>query len=175
MASWRERRQQWADSREEAQNNASEATTEAGGRRPASAWPFVLAAGIVVAILAAIFLSAKFAPAEKNITQAQLMTDSITDFVDAQNTGDAELLRSATCSDQVAKLIRGTDDQYRSDRAEYVQENGKTTVDGVPTDYQVNGDRGVATVPTKEAKSGATADDQWKFVRSGDQWLVCNV
>lgn len=175
MASWRERRQQWADSREEAQNNASAAAAETGERRPPTPWPFILAVGIVVVVLAGIFLAARFAPAEDNVTQAQLLTDSIDDFVSAQNDGDAELLRSTTCQDQLAQLIPGSDADYASARADDVDENGKLVVDGAPTDYEVNGDRGMVTVPTKLEKIGATSSETWKFVRVDEKWLVCNV
>lgn len=175
MASWRERRQQWVDSREEAQNNASAAAADAGERRAPTAWPFLIAVGIVVVILAGIFIAARFAPAENNVTQAQLMTDAITEFVDAQNTGDAAALRGTTCSQQVDNLITGSDADYSAARAADVEQNGKLVVDGAPTDYEVNGDRGVATVPTKLEKSGTTTNDEWKFVRVDDKWLVCNV
>nr|WP_296773173.1 hypothetical protein [Rhodococcus sp. (in: high G+C Gram-positive bacteria)] len=175
MASWRERRQHWVDSREEAQNNASDAAADAGERRPATPWPFVIAVGIVAVILAAIFLAAKFAPAENNVTQAQLLTDSITEFVDAQNNGDADALRATTCSDQVATLVTGSDEDYSSARAADVAENGKIVVDGAPSGYEINGDRGVVDVPTKLDKSGETSSSQWKFVRVDDKWLVCNV
>ncbi|AYJ51226.1 Rv0361 family membrane protein [Rhodococcus sp. P1Y] len=181
MASWSERRQKWVDSREEAQNNASAAAAAgrsdatAGERRPPNAWPFILAAGIVVVLLAGIFLAARFAPAEDNVTQAQLLTDSITEFVEAQNNGDAEQLRSTTCDQQVGQLITGTDEAYEQARAADVAENGKLVVDGAPTDYEINGDRGIVTVPTKLEKIGTTSIDQWKFVRVDDEWLVCNV
>lgn len=180
MASWRERRQAWVDSREEAQNNASEAGADGHGgtdgeRRPPTAWPFILAVGIVVVLLAGIFLAARFAPAEDNVTQEQLLTDSITEFVDAQNAGDADALRSSTCQDQLSELISGTDADYTRDRAADVDENGKIVVDGAPSDYEINGDRGVVTVPTKLEKTGSTASEKWKFVRVDDKWLVCNV
>ncbi|WP_072803864.1 Rv0361 family membrane protein [Rhodococcoides yunnanense] len=175
MASWRERRQLWVESREEAANNASRVAAETGERRPASAWPFLLAVGIVVVILGGIFLAAQFAPAEKNITQAQLMTDAITEFVDAQNAGDVTALRATTCQDQLAQIVTGSDEQYRQARAADVADNGKTVVDGAPTGYEVNGDRGVATVPIKQEKSGSTSNDEWKFVRVDGNWLVCNV
>ncbi|MDJ0393306.1 hypothetical protein QMK17_08170 [Rhodococcus sp. G-MC3] len=175
MASWRERRQHWVDSREEAQNNASDEAADAGERRPPTAWPFLIAVGIVAAILAAIFLAAKFAPAENNVTQAQLLTDSITEFVDAQNDGDADALRAATCDDQVARLITGSDDDYSAARAADVERSGKTVVDGAPSGYEINGDRGVVDVSTKLEKSGETSSSQWKFVRVNDTWLVCNV
>jgi hypothetical protein len=175
MASWRERRQQWVDSREEAQNNASEAAAESGERRAPTPWPFLIAVGIVVVILGGIFLAARFAPAEDNVTQAQLLTDSITEFVDAQNNGDADALRATTCNDQVAQLITGSDDEYASSRATEVEQNGKIVVDGAPSGYEVNGDRGVVDVPTKLERSGETSSSQWKFVRVEDKWLVCNV
>ncbi|MGA9871611.1 MAG: hypothetical protein WBQ44_10780, partial [Rhodococcus sp. (in: high G+C Gram-positive bacteria)] len=175
MASWRERRQQWVDSREQAQNNASAAAAESGERRPATPWPFLIAVGIAVALLAGIFLAAQFAPAEDNVTQAQLLTDSIEDFVDAQNDGDVELLKSTTCQEQLAQLITGSDADYASARAADVAENGKLVVDGPPTDYEINGDRGIVTVPTKLEKSGATSSETWNFVRVDEKWLVCNV
>lgn len=175
MASWREKRQQWADSREEAQNNASDPATGSDERNPSSMWPFLLAAGLVVALLAWIVLASIFSPAEKNVTQAQLLTDSITDFVDAQNTGDAAALRASTCPSQVAQLVPGSDAEYSAERASEIGKNGKIVVDGVPSDYDINGDRGVVTVPTKLEKSGETANDQWKFVRVDEKWLVCNV
>lgn len=175
MASWRERRQQWVDSREEASNNASAAAAEAGERRPPNAWPFLLAVGIVGVVLAGIFLAARFAPAEDNVTQAQLLTDSITEFVAAQNDGDADKLRSTTCDEQVARLITGSDADYEAARVADVEANGKTVIDGAPKDYEINGDRGVVTVPTKLEKSGDTASEVWKFVRVDEKWLVCNV
>lgn len=175
MASWRERRQQWVESREEAANNASKVAAESGERRPPNAWPFIIAVAVVGVLLAGIFLAARFAPAENNVTQAQLMTDSIEHFLEAQNTGDADLLRSSTCPDQVSKILTGSDDRYRTDRATEVDVNGETSIDGVPTEYEINGDRGVAVVPTKEETSGRTTDDQWKFIRVDETWLVCNV
>ncbi|SNS67887.1 Rv0361 family membrane protein [Rhodococcoides kyotonense] len=175
MASWRERRQQWVDSREEAQNNASAAAAEAGERRPATAWPFLLAVGIVAVILVAIFAASRFAPAENNVTQAQLLTDSITEFVDAQNSGDADALRASTCEQQVNSIITGSDADYNAARVAEVEKSGKIVVDGAPTDYEINGDRGIVTVPTKLEKSGETSTEQWKFVREDDKWLVCNV
>ncbi|WP_027494279.1 hypothetical protein [Rhodococcus sp. JG-3] len=175
MASWSERRQQWVDSREEARNNASQAAADSGEQRPPTAWPFIIAAGIVVVLLVGIFAASKFAPAEDNVTQAQLLTDAVDGFLEAQNTGDADLLRANTCADQVERLIPGDDAQYRTDRAGEVDRNGETSIDGVPTGYEVNGDRGVVTVPLKEEKSGAQTDDKWKFVRVNDTWLVCNV
>jgi len=77
MASWSERRQQWVDSREEARNNASKAAADSGEQRPPTAWPFIIAAGIVVVLLVGIFAASKFAPAEDNVTQAQLLTDAV--------------------------------------------------------------------------------------------------
>lgn len=135
----------------------------------------MLAVGIVVVILAGIFLAAQFAPAEKNVTQAQLMTDAITDFVAAQNDGDAAALRASTCQQQVAGIITGSDADYTSARAAETEKNGKIVVDGAPTAYEVNGDRGVANVPIKLEKSGTTSNDQWKFARVDGNWLVCNV
>jgi len=175
MASWSERRQQWVDSREEARNNASEAAADSGEQRPPNAWPFIIAAGIVVVLLVGIFAASKFAPAENNVTQAQLLTDAVDGFLEAQNTGDADLLRENTCFDQVALLVPGDDAQYRTDRAGEVERNGETSIDGVPSEYEVNGDRGVVKVPLKEEKSGVQTDDEWKFVRVDDKWLVCNV
>ncbi|MDI9897468.1 hypothetical protein QM797_22340 [Rhodococcus sp. IEGM 1381] len=175
MASWSERRQQWVDSREEARNNASQAAADSGEQRPPNAWPFIIAAGIVVVVLVGIFAASKFAPAENNVTQAQLLTDAVDGFLEAQNSGDADLLRENTCFDQVALLITGDDAQYRTDRASEVDSNGETSIDGVPSEYEVNGDRGVVKVPLKEEKSGVQTDDQWKFVRVDDKWLVCNV
>ena len=104
MASWSERRQQWVDSREEARNNASQAAADSGEQRPPNAWPFIIAAGIVVVLLVGIFAASKFAPAEDNVTQAQLLTDAVDGFLEAQNSGDADLLRENTCFDQVAVL-----------------------------------------------------------------------
>ncbi|OZC86723.1 hypothetical protein CH282_10410 [Rhodococcus sp. 06-418-1B] len=175
MASWRERRQQWVDSREEAQNNASAAAAASGERRPPNAWPFLIAVSIVVVLLAGIFLAARFAPAEDNVTQAQLLTDSITEFVDAQNEGDADALRAVTCDEQVSSLVTGSDQDYTDARVADVEENGKLVVDGAPSEYEINGDRGVVTVPTKFEKTGATSSEVWKFVRVDDKWLVCNV
>lgn len=175
MASWSERRQQWVDSREEARNNASKAAADSGEQRAPTAWPFIIAVGIVVVLLVGIFAASKFAPAEDNVTQAQLLTDSLDGFLEAQNTGDAELLRRNTCFDQVERLIPGDDAQYRTDRAGEVERNGETSIDGVPSEYQVNGDRGMVTVPLKEEKSGVQTDDVWNFVRVDDKWLVCNV
>lgn len=175
MASWQERRQQWIDSREEAQNNASARAAETGDERSASPWPFLIAVIIVVVLLGGIFLAARFAPAEDNVTQAQLITDSLTEFVEAQNSGDADQLRSTTCDQQVGQLIPGSDEDYASARADDVAENGELVVDGVPSDYEVNGDRGVATVPTRLEKTGATASEEWKFLRVDGNWLVCNV
>lgn len=109
------------------------------------------------------------------MTQAQLLTDAVDGFVEAQNSGDADLLRAHTCADQVGRLIHGDDAQYRTDRAGEVERNGETSIDGVPTGYEVNGDRGVVTVPLKEEKSGVQTDDQWKLIRVDDTWLVCNV
>lgn len=109
------------------------------------------------------------------MTQAQLLTDAVDGFLEAQNTGDADLLRQNTCFDQVERLVPGDDAQYRTDRAGEVERNGETSIDGVPSDYQVNGDRGMVTVPLKEEKSGAQTDDVWKFLRVDDKWLVCNV
>lgn len=175
MASWSERRQQWVDSREEARNNASKAAADSGEQRAPTAWPFIIAVGIVVVLLVGIFAASKFAPAEDNVTQAQLLTDSLDGFLEAQNTGDADLLRLNTCFDQVERLIPGDDAQYRTDRAGEVERNGETSIDGVPSEYQVNGDRGMVTVPLKEEKSGVQTDDVWNFVRVDDKWLVCNV
>lgn len=175
MASWSERRQQWVDSREEARNNASKAAADSGEQRAPTAWPFIIAVGIVVVLLVGIFAASKFAPAEDNVTQAQLLTDSLDGFLEAQNTGDADLLRRNTCFDQVERLIPGDDAQYRTDRAGEVERNGETSIDGVPSEYQVNGDRGMVTVPLKEEKSGVQTDDVWNFVRVDDKWLVCNV
>ncbi|MEH6796807.1 MAG: hypothetical protein V7694_22015 [Rhodococcus sp. (in: high G+C Gram-positive bacteria)] len=175
MASWSERRQQWVDSREEARNNASKAAADSGDQRAPTAWPFIIAVGIVVVLLVGIFAASKFAPAEDNVTQAQLLTDSLDGFLEAQNTGDADLLRRNTCFDQVERLIPGDDAQYRTDRAGEVERNGETSIDGVPSEYQVNGDRGMVTVPLKEEKSGVQTDDVWNFVRVDDKWLVCNV
>lgn len=175
MASWQERRQKWIDSREEAQNNASAAAAEAGESRPASVWPFVIAVSVVVLLLGGIFLAARFAPAEDNITQAQLLTDSISDHIRAQNEGDADLLRATTCDQQVAQLIPGSDADYASARAEAVTENGRLTVDGTPTGYEINGDRGIVTVPTRFESTDATTTERWRFVRVEENWLVCNV
>lgn len=175
MASWSERRQQWVDSREEARNNASEAAADSGEQRPPNAWPFIIAVGIVAVLLIGIFAASKFAPAEDNVTQAQLLTDAVDGFLEAQNSGDADLLRQNTCFDQVTVLVPGDDAQYRAARAGEVERNGETSIDGVPTGYEVNGDRGVVTVPLKEEKSGVQTEGEWKFVRVDDKWLVCNV
>ena len=175
MASWSERRQQWVDSREEARNNASQAAAASGEQRPPNAWPFIIAAGIVVVLLVGIFAASRFAPAEDNVTQAQLLTDAVDGFLEAQNTGDANLLRANTCVDQVQRLVPGDDAQYRTDRADDVERNGETSIDGVPTGYEVNGDRGMVTVPLKEEKSGVQTDDVWNLVRVDERWLVCNV
>lgn len=175
MASWRERREQWIESREEAQNNASAAAAEAGERRPATAWPFLIAVAIVVLVLGAVVIASRVSPAENNVTQAQLLTDSISDFVRAQNEGDADLLRRATCEAQVARLIPGSDADYSSARADDVAENGKMEVDGVPTGYEVNGDRGLVTVTTRFDETDVTSTEQWRFVRVDENWMVCNV
>ncbi|MFI8569277.1 hypothetical protein ACIGGF_22230 [Rhodococcus sp. NPDC078407] len=175
MASWSERRQQWVDSREEARNNASQAAADSGEQRPPTPWPFIIAAGIVVVLLVGIFAASRFAPAEDNVTQAQLLTDAADGFLEAQNTGDANLLRANTCGDQVQRLIPGDDSEYRTDREEDVERNGETSIDGVPTGYEVNGDRGMVTLPLREEKSGVRTDDVWNFVRVDDTWLVCNV
>lgn len=175
MASWRERREQWIENREEAQNNASAAAAEAGERRPPTAWPFLLALAIVVLVIGGIVIASRVSPAENNITQAQLLTDSISDFVRAQNEGDAELLRATTCEAQVAQLIPGSDDDYSSAREEDVAENGELEVDGAPTDYEINGDRGVVTVSTRLDGTDATSTEKWRFVRVDGNWLVCNV
>ncbi len=175
MASWQERRQQWIDSREEAQNNASAAAAEAGDQRPPTPWPFIIAASVVVLLLAGIFLAARFAPAEDNVTQAQLLTDSISEHIRAQNEGDADLLRASTCDEQVSQLITGSDADYASAREQGVAENGRLTVDGTPTDYEVNGDRGIVTVPTRFEGTDATETQEWRFVRVDENWLVCNV
>ncbi|WP_206488868.1 hypothetical protein [Rhodococcus sp. KRD162] len=175
MASWSERRQQWVDSREEARNNASATAANSGEERQPNAWPFIIAAGVAVVLLVGIFVASKLAPAENNVTQAQLLTDSVEGFLEAQNTGNADLLRENTCFDEVALLVPGDDAQYRLDREGEVERNGETSIDGVPSNYEINGDRGVVTVPLKEAKSGVQTDEKWKFVRIDDKWLVCNV
>lgn len=175
MVSWKQRRQHWVDSREEARDNASKAAADPGESRPTNAWPFVLAVSVVAVLLIGIFAASRFAPAEDNVTQAQLLTDSIDGFLEAQNTGDADLLRQNTCFDQLPRLISGDDARYRTDRAGEVERNGETSIDGVPSKYEVNGDRAVVQVPLKEQKSGVRTDDEWHFVRVDDTWLVCNV
>lgn len=174
MASWSERRQKWVDSREEARNNASKAAADSGEPRPPNAWPFILAVGVAVVLLVGIFVAARVAPAEDNVTQAQLITDSVDAFVQAQNDGDAARLRATTCVDQVAELIPGDDASYRADRAAAVEDDGETVIDGVPTGYEVNGDRGRVTVPLRQG-SGDPVSEEWRLVRVDGQWLVCNV
>jgi hypothetical protein len=56
-----------------------------------------------------------------------------------------------------------------------VVENGKMEVDGVPTGYEVNGDRGLVTVTTRFDETDVTSTEQWRFVRVDENWLVCNV
>ena len=75
----------------------------------------------------------------------------------------------------MARLIPGSDADYSSARADEVAENGKMEVDGVPTGYEVNGDRGLVTVTTRFDETDATSTEQWRFVRVDENWLVCNV
>ncbi|MGC0365647.1 hypothetical protein ABH922_003631 [Rhodococcus sp. 27YEA15] len=133
---------------------------DAHEQKKASAGPFLLAVGIVGAILLAIVLMAVFSPAEKNVTESDLVSRTVTDYVDAENQKDTPTVNTLTCAN------------FDTDAGPLVGADGKVELQGVD-DVTFDGDTARADVRITGGGQGERVSS-WTLTRSGDRWLVCN-
>ncbi|MCQ4118077.1 Rv0361 family membrane protein [Rhodococcus tibetensis] len=129
--------------------------------RRTTATPFIAAVVLVVVILVAIVVGGMLSPADRNVTEADRITRSVADYIQAHNHDDADLQKSLVCS------------TWSADRSPLEAREGEITLQGVDSP-EVNGDRARADVRITAEDGRGETTNTWQLIRSDDTWVVCN-
>ncbi|HLS77967.1 MAG TPA: hypothetical protein VK083_14380 [Nocardia sp.] len=124
--------------------------------------PFIAAAVVAALVLAGIVLGVIFAPAEKNVTEADRISAAVQNFVaGVDETGEIPPPGTACADFDAARFPLPAP-----------QDSGKTIELKSVTDHTVNGDRAKATVTT--SVDGVDRTGTWLLVRGERGWLICS-
>ena len=125
-----------------------------------TAWPFVAAVVVIAVIALGIVIAGLLSPAEENVTESDRIRVAVNNYVAARDSGDANQLKAATCTN------------FDADRSPLSDAPGKVTVKRVEA-ATVDGDRAEAdvTVAHDDKDDPATS---WSFARADGEWRVCN-
>lgn len=129
--------------------------------RRVTATPFVAAVAIVAFLLVGIVVAGWLSPADENVTDTDLISRAVADYLQAHNHNDADLLATLVC------------DSYADDRSVVAGRDGEIVLVGVDG-VEVEGSRARADVRISAPDDQGETTDAWGFIREGDDWVVCN-
>ncbi|MEV0947898.1 hypothetical protein [Rhodococcus sp. NPDC049939] len=129
--------------------------------RRVTATPFIAAVASVVVILLIIVVSGWLSPAEENVTQADRISRTVADFIQAHNNNDTDLQESLTCS------------SWSDGRSVLSGREGEITLQQVESS-EINGDRGRAVVRISADDAEGETTDTWQLTRVDGDWLICD-
>lgn len=129
--------------------------------RRVTATPFVAAVAIVALLLVGIVVAGWLSPADENVTDTDLISRAVADYLQAHNHNDADLLATLVC------------DSYSEDQPVIAGRDGEIDLVGVDG-AEVEGNSAHADVRISAPDDQGETTDTWNFAREGDDWLVCN-
>ncbi|MFW0797528.1 hypothetical protein AAFP30_27240 [Gordonia sp. CPCC 205515] len=137
------------------------------------AWPFFVAAAVVVVAVAGIGISHLIRPADDRMSETARVQHAINDAYTARNTADYAKYRSVTCAAELSSDTFPSEQEFVEQNRSSTEENGHIVIPEI-TDLTVTGERATAQVhwhfddkPDETQVTGAVV------VREDGNWKVC--
>ncbi|MVU80202.1 hypothetical protein GPX89_23520 [Nocardia sp. ET3-3] len=126
-----------------------------------SMWPFLVAAGVIAAVILGIVIATLVSPVEKNVTDSDRLSVAAGNFIKS---------RSDTGKNDPALACKGFDENDNPLKLA-IAAGGQIGFDKL-TDAKVDG--ATATAEVTVTADGTQSTSTWHFTRENSRWLVCN-
>ncbi|MEC3958606.1 hypothetical protein VMT65_36610 [Nocardia sp. CDC153] len=125
-----------------------------------SMWPFLLAAGVIAAVILGIVIATLISPVEKNVTDRDRLSVAAGEFIKSRN-DTGKFVPAVAC--------KGFDENNSPLKIAGTSGTG-ITFDRLD-DPVVDGDK--ATAQVTFSVDGAQSTSTWHFTKENSRWLVC--